>query len=163
MARGIIKQQWQRWDGLGRGSTEEKEAKRGKDISPYTRLVKIADEYSIKHIKEEKLPVSAIFEMVNGMPERLKGLFDPNFFGEFLGVIQPYAMGHEVELNTGEAGVVVDFNKKGRPCRPKVKVLKKGKKEVEPRDVDLEKVDNRLIIRYESNPDDCSKYYYEKS
>jgi hypothetical protein len=74
--------------------------------------------------------------------------------------MHPFAIGHQVTLDSGEAGVVIGFNKHDRPCRPRVKILKKGRKSIPPYDVDLD-LDKRFIIQYDSSSEDCSRYYYE--
>ncbi len=159
VARGIIKQRWQRWDGTGKGSEQDRGPKKGKEISPYTRLVKLMDVYSMKHVTEKKVPVRALYELKTQAGE-LKGLLDPECLKEFLKVMQPFAVGHEVTLNTDETAAVIAFNNRGRPCKPLVKILRKGKKSVKPFDVNLDS-DKRFIVRYENYREDCSKYYYE--
>ncbi|NLJ79612.1 MAG: HD-GYP domain-containing protein, partial [Firmicutes bacterium] len=65
-------------------------------------------------------PLEEVLEYLMGASGRE---FDPHSVRKFINCISFYPVGAEVELNTGERGVVVKSNK-GLPTRPIVRVEK---------------------------------------
>lgn len=169
IARSVIRQRSQRFDGRGTAShlpgrfTEV--ILRGRGIHPYTRIAQIASEYSRLHIAGSGVPGEAggawiparcLWEMAND--PGLSGTFDPDYLQSFLGVMQPYPLGHRVTLNTGEMGVVIASHREA-PWRPAVRVLERdGQRLAEPYDVDLIDAPQALVARYEDAADDCLQY-----
>lgn len=170
IARAVIRQRHQRFDGRGTSSRPGSVTEvvlRGRAIHPYSRMVHIASEYARLHIvgtgaSEEPaqglIPSRCLWLMATD-PE-LSGAFDPDYLASFLGVMQPYPVGHRVTLTTGECGVVIGCRREA-PGRPIVRVMERDGHAVgEPYDVDLVEVPQVGIVRYEDFPDDCLQYGY---
>mgnify|MGYP001584903256 CR=1 FL=1 len=169
IARAIIRQRSQRFDGRGSAShlpgqfTEV--ILRGRAIHPYTRIAQIAGEYARLHVAgtgepgkggKALIPARCLWLMAND--PQLSAMFDPDYLQSFLGVMLPYPLGHRVTLNTGEMGVVVSSRREA-PWRPTVRVLERdGGKLAEAYDVDLAETPDSAIARYEDAPDDCLQY-----
>ncbi len=168
IARAVIRQRSQRFDGRGTASrlpghfTEV--ILRGRAIHPYTRIAQIAAEYARLHLSgpgpsgkgQGKIPARCVWEMAND-PE-LSAVFDPDYLQSFLGLVQPYPLGHRVTLSSGEVGVVVGLHREA-PWRPTVRILERGGRPVEePYDIHLIDAPQVAVARYEDAPDDCLPY-----
>jgi HD-GYP domain-containing protein (c-di-GMP phosphodiesterase class II) len=127
-----IAQHHERWDGTG-----YPQGLRGAEISVFARVLAIADTYaalrSPRPHRGAMGPRMATDFIISGCGV----LFDPELVRVFARRIPHYALGSRVELNTGEAGIVVDPNI-GHVCRPVVRVaLVKGIPIPAPFDIDL--------------------------
>lgn len=170
IARAVIRQRNQRFDGRGTSSRPGHVTEvvlRGRAIHPYTRIAQIAAAYARLHLMgtgapEEQgrglIPARCLWLMATDA--ELSGAFDPDYLASFLGLMQPYPIGHRVTLSTGESGVVMDWRREA-PWRPTVRVLEReGRPIPEPYDLDLVEARDVGVARYENAPDDCLQYVY---
>jgi HD-GYP domain-containing protein (c-di-GMP phosphodiesterase class II) len=123
-------------DGTGypRGLKDEQ-------ISPYARIVAIADMYdaitSDRVYKKSKTHLEAINIMTNNIGDKL----DSGLVFKFIECLGVYPPGNIVEMTNGEVAVVIEVNEE-RKLKPKITMLlDEDKKRVKPRLVDLAKID----------------------
>lgn len=170
-ARAVIRQRFQRFDGRGRTSNLPGHfadgVLKGDEIHPYARIAHLATCYSDLHVGRpdpnrkgqrmgQHIPARVLWEMATN-PELASG-FDPDYLQAFLRVMQPYPLGHRVTLNSGEAGVVIGFDKDAPWC-PAVRILQRDGKQVpEAYDVLLAQRPDLAVARFEDSSDDCLSF-----
>lgn len=113
----------------------------GTSIHPYTRMITIADMYdaivSDRCYKKGKTHLEAI----NIMRENCGSQLDTALVAKFVESLGIYPPGNIVEMNNSEVGVVLEVNNV-KKLKPKINMLlDEEKHRVEPRLVDLAKID----------------------
>lgn len=121
----------ERYDGVGYPSLIS-----GEQISLFGRIITVADVYdaltSNRSYRGAILPSDAAEFIMGGSDSS----FDPLIVSTFIQKIAPYPIGTCVLLSDGKIGIVVENY--GDCClRPKIKIVKHGKEEVEPYYLDL--------------------------
>lgn len=122
-----ILQHHERYDGTGYPMQ-----KAGEDISPYGRIVAIADVFdalsSRRRQREALNPAQAFKTIVEGVGTQ----FDPVFVRAFMERVSPYPIGYTLKMPDGKVGIVVE-NFQGKPFNPSVRVIEEnGKKLADP-------------------------------
>jgi len=111
---------------------------KGEEIHDYARLIAVVDSYdamtSHRVYRNAMLPHQALEILFAGAGT----LYDKSKIEQFRNKVAIYPIGHEVTLNTGETGVVVDLNLNS-PHRPIVRILQNaaGEQIKSPYEIDL--------------------------
>jgi HD-GYP domain-containing protein (c-di-GMP phosphodiesterase class II) len=106
----------ERWDGSGYPQRLKRE-----EISPYARLIAIADTYYELVSRRPDRPPYMPHEAVEFILAYSGELFDPELVQMFARVVPLYPTGSTVELSTGELGIISDANS-GHIGRPVVRI-----------------------------------------
>lgn len=112
------------------------DAKTGKDISMFGRIIALADIYdalSSERPYRKAMSPSEAMEYVMG---NLETIFDPKLASIFLRKVAPYPIGTTIELSNGYTAIVVE-NFETCCLRPRVRVFKVDDREVEPFELNL--------------------------
>ncbi|MBC3804777.1 HD domain-containing protein [Acetobacterium fimetarium] len=108
----------------------------GDEISLFGRIISIADVYdamtSDRSYRKAIIP-SEVIEYIMGNSETI---FDPELVDIFIKKIAPYPTGTCVELSNGLTGIVIE-NYENYCMRPKIRIYKDKKKDIEMYDINL--------------------------
>lgn len=121
------------------------------DIHPYARILAVTDVFdaltSNRVYRRPMLPHDAIEVLYTGAGT----LFVPEIVAHLRDTIALYPIGLTVTLNTGEIGVVADYNH-GMPSRPIIRVLQNeaGELLTSPYEIDLAKQNTVMIVDCDS-------------
>lgn len=135
-------QHHERWDGSGYPRQLKQD-----EIHPFGRLMAVTDVFdaltSHRVYRPGMLPHEAMEVLFAGSGTK----FDQKYVEGLRDTIALYPLGLSVKLNTGETGVVVDFNK-GMPSRPIVRILvdESGQALAQPYECDLSKKLTLMIV-----------------
>ncbi len=134
----------ERWDGSG-----YPQRLKGEEISPYARLIAIADTYYELVSRRPDRPAYMPHEAVEFILAYSGELFDPELVQMFARVVPLYPTGTTVELSTGELGIISNANL-GHIGRPVVRICFDAKSRIvrRPYDINLAEAQyqRRLII-----------------
>lgn len=129
----VALQHHERWDGKGypRGLV-------GPKIHPFARICCVVDVYDALISDRPYRPGFSVGKALEIMIGELQGHFDPGFFQAFRENLALYPIGSLVQLNNGDAGIVVHVQR-GQVSRPLVRILwdKSGSSVASPREIDL--------------------------
>lgn len=143
-----VEEHHERWDGSGYPARLK-----GTEISPFARIIAIADTYfelvSNRPGKPASMPHEAVEFILAGCGE----LFDPEFTQIFVRLVPVYPAGTAVKLNTGELGIVSNGNS-GHIARPVVRICTERRVGViaKPYDLDLSEPRNQARLIAEVDP-----------
>lgn len=140
----------------------------GTQISPYTRIITIANMYDTLTSDSVWAKGKNHFEAIDIMLSKSRTHLDETLLKAFIQCIGVFPTGSAVEMNSGEIGIVVEINQQ-KKLRPKVMLLSdKNKKPQRERIIDLAKpeyieIENPLSVKTIIRPDayniDIEKYY----
>lgn len=140
----------------------------GTQISPYTRIVTIANMYDSLTTDSTYEIGKTHFEAIDIMLSQSRTHLDETLLKAFIQCIGVFPTGSAVEMNTGEIGIVVEINQQ-KKLRPKIMLLSdKNKTPQRERIIDLAKpeyitAENPLsvktIIRSDTHNLDIEKYF----
>ena len=143
-----VEEHHERWDGSGYPARLK-----GSEISPFARIIAIADTYfelvSNRPGKPACMPHEAVEFILAGCGE----LFDPDLTQIFVRLVPVYSAGTAVKLNTGELGIVSNGNS-GHIARPVVRICTERRVGVvaKPYDLDLSEFRNQARLIVEVDP-----------
>jgi HD-GYP domain-containing protein (c-di-GMP phosphodiesterase class II) len=137
----------ERWDGTGYPNHL-----RGEAISPFARIISMADTYyelvSLGPDRPAFLPHEAVEYVLAYSGE----LFDPKMVAIFVRLVPLYPTGTAVRLNTGDVGIVANSNP-GHVGRPMVRICQaSGLPLARPYDLDLTDAENQKLLVVEVDP-----------
>ena len=141
-----VEQHHERWDGTGFPARL-----RGEEISPFARIIAIADTYyelvSIQADRPAYMPHEAAEFILAYSGE----LFDPEFVKVFSRLIPLYSTGTTVKLNGGAIGIVSNSNL-GHIARPVVRICYDGRHLRRPFDINLSEKEHQDQLIVEVDP-----------
>lgn len=139
--KAIIGQHHERHDGSGRP-----QGKKGEEIHPLARIMAVIDTYTalVQARQDTLLPHEALEWIMAGAGFE----FEHTAVKVFRNAIRPYPVGSEVQLDSGEWGVVIDASG-ARDTRPRIRLLfdREGKRIHPPQEIDLSKEMTRTIVK----------------
>ncbi|MFY0543940.1 HD-GYP domain-containing protein [Brevibacillus sp. H7] len=124
---------------------------KGEEIHPYARIIAVCDVFdaltSHRVYRPSVLPHEAMEVLFAGAGT----LFEQRMVEHLRDTIALYPLGMTVTLNTGEVGVVIDYNK-GLPSRPILRILtdENGQPLEHPHEYDLSKRMHLMIVQTEA-------------
>jgi HD-GYP domain-containing protein (c-di-GMP phosphodiesterase class II) len=124
---------------------------KGEEIHLYARIIAVSDVFdaltSHRVYRAPKLPHEAMEILFTGAGTQ----FEQRFVEYLRDTIAIYPLGMTVTLNTGEVGVIIDYNK-GLPSRPIVRILtdESGQPLEHPHEYDLSKKLHLVIVQCDS-------------
>lgn len=138
-----VEQHHERWNGSG-----YPQGLRGEEISPFARIIAMADSYHALLSRRPHRPAFKPHEAAEFIVAYSGELFDPELAQVFVRQVPQYPAGLGVKLSTGEVGIVTNPNP-GHIARPVVRVCwENGKPVPKPYDVDLSRREymDKLIV-----------------
>lgn len=139
-------QHHERYDGSGYPRQLKKD-----EIHPYAQILAVCDVFDAlttnRSYRKQMLPHEAMEILFVGSDK----LFATEAVEDLRDTIALYPLGLTVTLNTGESGVVIDYNK-GMPSRPIIRVLtdENGQRVESPYEIDLSKRLHLMIASCDS-------------
>jgi HD-GYP domain-containing protein (c-di-GMP phosphodiesterase class II) len=143
-----VEEHHERWDGSGFPARLK-----GSEISPFARIIAIADTYFELVSNRPGKPACMPHEAVEFILAGCGDLFDPELALVFVRLVPVYPAGTAVKLNTGELGIVSNGNP-GHIARPVIRVCSDRKVGVvaKPYDIDLSESRNQSRLIAEVDP-----------
>ena len=140
----------------------------GAQITPYTRIITIANMYESLTSDSIYNTGKTHFEAIDIMLSKSRTYLDETLLKAFIQCIGVFPAGSAVEMNSGEIGIVVEINQQ-KKLRPKIMILSdKDKNPKQAKIIDLSKTEhleneNKLSVKTIIRPDtynlDIEKYY----
>ena len=144
-----VSQHHERWDGSGYPARLA-----GEDISPFARLIGLADTYYEMVSPRPDRPAFMPHEVVEFILAYSGVLFDPELVQIVTRLIPLYPTGTTVKINTGELRIISNANA-GHIGRPVIRVFfdKKSGTMIKPYEIDLalKKHQHRLVVSVDAH------------